>query len=453
MTVLHGWRAGLCVGLLWGATGLISAHAQTAAPQVWGYKVKPGDRLVDIAKIYQKSPEDWKRLQQNNAVPEPKLLAPGKQINIPVGDLRQGNPVAQAVLVHGEVTRLDASGQPRDKLSSGDVIKMGEGVQTGARSTLTLRFADDSRMLVTEKSKISLSSLVNYGKTGMADTKIQVLEGGTDSKVSPQKGPVARYEINTPAVNLTVRGTGFRVQVDSASGSTRTEVEEGLVAGASGASEALIGHGFGIIAEPGKPLGQPTKLLAPPQLVASAPNPQRMPVRFEWQALEGARHYRLQLLATVQGFDAIVADELLHTTQVQWDDLPDGDYVLRLRGVDAQGLEGANASQRFTLSARPLPPVLSFPAHQALSTTEKIFFRWDAAPEAQEYLFQLAEDAAFTRVIALIPQIASQTRGVLLAVPAGRYFWRAASVSRSGKVGPYSDALAFTQQAADGDGK
>lgn len=453
MTALRFWRSGLCVGLFLGAVAMPLSNAQTIGAQVWGYKVKPGDRLVDIAKTYQKSPEDWKRLQQNNAVPEPKLLAPGKQINIPVGDLRQGNPVAQAVLVHGDVTRLDAAGQPRDKLSSGDVLKMGEGVQTGARSTLTIRFADDSRMLVTEKSRIALSSLVNYGKTGMADTKVQVLEGGTDSKASPQKGPVARYEINTPAVNLTVRGTGFRVHVDSTSGATRTEVEEGLVAGASGSSEALIGHGFGIVAEPGKPLGQPSKLLPAPQLVASAHSQQRIPIQFEWQPLEGARHYRLQLLATVQGFDAIVADELLHTTQVQWDDLPDGDYVLRLRGVDAQGLEGANANQRFTLNAQPLPPVLSFPAHQALSATEKIFFRWEAAPQAQEYVFQLAEDAAFTRVIALIPQIASQTRGVLLALPAGRYFWRAASVNSSGKVGPYSDAFAFTQQPAGVDGK
>lgn len=448
MKAVSLWRTAQRVAVVLMAAALPLGHAQTPAPQVWGYKVKPGDRLVDIAKAYQKSPEDWKRLQQNNAVPEPKLLAPGKQINIPVGDLRQGDPVAQAVLVHGEVKRLDASGQPREKLSSGDVLKMGEGVQTGVRSTLTIRFADDSRMLVTEKSKINLSSLVNYGKTGMADTKVQVLEGGTDSKVSPQKGPVARYEINTPAVNLTVRGTGFRVHVDSGSGATRTEVEEGLVAGHSGASEALIGHGYGIIAEPGKPLGQPTKLLPAPVLLASAQRAQRLPVAFAWQALDGAQHYRLQLLATVQGHDAIVADEVLQTTQVQWDDLPDGDYVLRLRGVDGAGLEGANATRRFALKARPLPPVLTFPADQARSNTGKIFFRWEAAPDADEYLFQLAEDEGFNRVVALIPHITNQTRGVLLALPPGSYFWRAASVSRSGQVGPYSDAFGLQQERA-----
>jgi hypothetical protein len=422
------------------------SQAQTGE-QVWGYKVKPGDRLVDIAKTYQKNPEDWKKLQQKNAVPEPKLLVPGKQINIPVADLRQGNRVAEAVLVHGDVQRLDKSGQPAGKLASGDVLKQEDTVQTAARSTLTIRFADDSRMLVTEKSKVTLSSLVNYGKTGMADTKVKVIEGGTDSQVSPQKGPVARYEINTPAINLTVRGTGFRVQVDEASGATRTEVVEGLVAGNSDGGQAMISNGFGIIAEPGKPLGKPSQLLGAPTMKTASTLVERMPVRFEWLALGDAQKYRLQLLASVQGNEAIIFDEIVQTTTVQWDDLPDGDYVLRVRGVDPVGLEGANAVKGFKLKARPEPPALSFPQNEHRSSGEKIFFRWESAPEATEYVFQLAEDADFKRVVALVPQISSTTRGVLLALPAGRYFWRVASVSSAGDVGPYSDAMFFYGKA------
>lgn len=427
-------------------------HAQQGE-QVWGYKVKPGDRLIDISKAYQKSPEEWKKLQQRNAVPDPKLLIPGKQINIPVSDLKQGNPVAEAALVHGDVQRLDKSGQVVGKLSSGDVLKMGDTVQTGVRSTLTIRFADDSRMLVTEKSKVSLLNLLNYGKTGMADTKVQVHEGGTDSQVSPQKGPAARYEINTPAINLTVRGTGFRVQVDEASGVTRTEVVEGLVAGSADGGQALIANGFGIIAEPGKPLGKPSELLAAPVLEAGAGLVERMPVRFAWLPLEGAQRYRLQLLAVVQGNPAIIVDEIVQTTRVQWDDLPDGDYELRVRGVDGVGLEGANAVRVFKLKARPEPPVLTFPQHGIASTSDKIFFRWEPAPEAEEYVFQVAEDAGFQRVVALVPSIASQTRGVLLALPVGRYYWRVASVTRTGDVGPYSEAFSLLQDGAAAPGK
>lgn len=435
------------VALLWWLclAGTALAQAQSGGA-VWGYKVKPGDRLIDIAKTYQKKPDEWKQLQQRNGVTDPKLLTPGKQLNIPVGELKQGNPVAEAVLVHGDVQRLDKTGQPVGKLSSGDILKMGERLQTGARSTLTIRFADDSRMLVTEKSTVDLTSLVNYGKTGMADTKVQVLEGGTDSQVSPQKGPASRYEIGTPAINLAVRGTGFRIQVDGASGATRTEVGEGLVAGTADGQQALIGRGFGLIAEPGKPLGQPQALLPAPQLDVRDEVIGKLPVQFAWQALAGAKQYRLQLLARVQGAEAIIEDALLQTTSVQWDDLPDGDYLLRIRGVHASGLEGLNAVQAFALRTKPTPPTLLFPSDGQRGADSKVSFRWDAAPEAHTYRFQIAEDEKFAQVVAMVPNIAGDAGAVLLALAPGRYFWRVASVTRGGIVGPYSEAFQLVLQ-------
>jgi len=416
----------------------------TAAEQVWGYKIRPGDRLIDIAKTFQKDPEEWKRLQQNNDVPDPKRLKPGSQLNIPVANLRQGDPFAQAVLVFGEVQRLDKSGQPVGKLASGDVLKMGDTIQTSPRSTLTIRFADDSRMLVTEKSKVTLSSLVNYGKTGMTDTKVQVHSGATDSQVSPQKGPVARYEISTQAINLAVRGTGFRIHVDEASGATRTEVAEGLVAGEAKGSAAMIAAGFGVIAEEGEPLGEPVKLLSAPALGASPALLERMPPRFEWNNLPGALGYRLQLLATAQSNDVLISDEVSQNTKAQWDDLPDGDYVLRVRGVDGTGLEGGNAIKAFKLKARPEPPDLSLPQNNGKETGEKVFFRWAQSLAATEYRFQLAEDADFKRIVAFIPNISSKTRGVLLALRPGQYYWRVASLTDTGDIGPNSDIFAFS---------
>jgi hypothetical protein len=434
------------------ALGLLLASADPAQSQsntqAWGYKVKPGDRLVDIAKTYQKNAEDWKKLQKENAVPDPKLLQPGKQINIPVPDLRQGDPSAEAVLVHGEVQRLDKMGKPEGQLSSGDVLKMGDTVRTGERSTLTIRFADGSRMLVTEKSKVTLNSLLNYGKTGMADSKVIVHEGGTDSQVSPQKGPAARYEVNTPAINLTVRGTEFRVQVDESGKGTRTEVVEGLVAGQADSSNALIGKGFGLVAQAGQALALPSKLLQAPSFSESSEILERMPVRFSWTEIEGAKNYRLQLLATVDGNDALIFDETLANVKVQWDELPDGDYVLRVRGIDGAGLEGINAVRPFQLRARPEPPVLNFPENQYSASEAKAFFRWNAAPDADTYVFQLAEDQGFKNVIAKIPQISALSRSVLLSVTEGTYFWRVASVTASGQMGPYSDPFMLSVRTA-----
>lgn len=414
------------------------------ADQVWGYKVRPGDRLVDIAKTYKADQGDWQKLQKNNGVGDPQKLAPGKQINIPVGDLRQGNPFAEAALVHGDVERISPSGQTLAKLVSGDVLKMGDTVRTAARSTLTIRFADDSRMLVTESSKVTLSNLVNYGKTGMADTRVKVHEGGTDSQVTPQKGPVARYEVNTPSINLAVRGTEFRTQVNGATGAARTEVTEGRVAGDAEGAQTMIAGGFGIMTEPGKPLGQVGKLLEAPILDASPPPAEKLPRRFAWQPLKGAEAYRLQLLAIVQGDEALIVDESLKSTQLQWDAIPDGDYVLRVRGVDSEGLEGRNAVLAFQIGNRPEPPVLELPLDKSTDTKAKTIFRWSVGRGAENYHFQLALDADFKKLIASVPNIAGSTPGLLLAVPEGRYYWRVASVGITGTAGAFSAPFSLT---------
>jgi hypothetical protein len=250
---------------------------------------------------------------------------------------------------------------------------------------------------------------------------------------------VARYEINTPAINLAVRGTGFRVQVDSANGLTRTEVGEGLVAGSAGNENALIGRGFGLIAEPGKPLGQPQGLLPAPRLLPTPNTLSKLPVSFAWQALEGASQYRLQLLVRLDGNEAIIADELMESTRVEWDDLPDGEYVLRVRGVHPNRLEGQNAVKSFTLSTRPEPPRLALPQDGHNSSQNKTLFRWDAAPEAHRYQIQIAEDALFEQLVALVPGVTGDARAVLLPLAKGRYFWRVASVTAAGKLGPYSE--------------
>jgi hypothetical protein len=208
----------------------------------------------------------------------------------------------------------------------------------------------------------------------------------------------------------------------------------------------MIGAGFGILAEPGKALGQPTRLLSAPIMGASSSLVKKLPARFEWTELAGAMRYRVQLLAVVQGHDAIIVDEVSEHSKAQWDEMPDGDFVLRVRGIDASGLEGANGTKTFVVKTRPEPPELSFPQNEHRSDAEKVEFRWATAPQAQDYRFQLAEDAEFRNLVLAVPK--SSKRAVLFAVPPGQYYWRVASITSTGDVGPFSDAFTFTRGAA-----
>jgi hypothetical protein len=105
-----------------------------------------------------------------------------------------------------------------------------------------------------------------------------------------------------------------------------------------------------------------------------------------------------------------------------------------------------NAVKAFALRTKPVPPKLTFPGDGQRSTGFKISFRWDAATEAHSYRFQVSEDERFAQVVALVPNIAGDVGAVLLALPPGPYFWRVASVTRAGVIGPYSEAFRLELQ-------
>jgi hypothetical protein len=133
-------------------------------------------------------------------------------------------------------------------------------------------------------------------------------------------------------------------------------------------------------------------------------------------------------------------------------ELPDGDYFLRVRGVDRLGLEGFNADHAFSLSARPLPPMPQKPALGERIAQHEIELAWHAAEGAQGYLLQLAPTPEFghgvieRRLAAKSPAISPTSESTRETLASGEWHWRLASLDSQGQPRAFSPHRAFRVQ-------
>lgn len=428
---------------------LACASAMAASDEEWLYTVNPGDTLTQIAEKYLDRPSGWKALQKLNKVNDPNRLKPGGVLRIPYALSSQSASFAEVVWVRGEAFR--ASKSLPVAIAQGDQLKMGDTVQTGHNSSVTLRFLDQSRLLVSADSRIKLARMIHDRKSGQSKTQVLLEAGSAESIVTPNQSVDAHYEVKTPALTLAVRGTRFRVMVDSQTGMTRGMVSEGTVVASAQNKSVKLTEGMGTVAAPGAAPSAPQALLAAPELETPAVSPVTLPVKFSWMPLARAQQYRVELLDR-EGKTQL--DELLvATTQARWDSLANGQYQLRIRGIDSQGLEGKPAAHVFTLNARPEPPMLRLPVGGSIVNGEKVAFRWAVSPNIQYYRFEVSDKADFSHMISLSKQLPGNLLGVHLTLPPGKYFWRVAAATPEAGFGPYSDAQPFEVQKSAVAGK
>ncbi len=433
MTLKHAFVGGLC---LWGASLTFAGGGD------WLYTVRAGDTLIDIAAAYVKPSAGWEKLQSINNVPDPKRLQPASTIRIPLELLRRDAGVAEVLHVQGEVHSLSEKGQAA-RIEAGTTLQVGDSVQTGVGSSASLRFADGSRLLVSEKSKVQMSNLLVFGKTGMADTRIRVESGTVETQVAKQKGSAAKYEVKAPTMNLGVRGTDFRVRVDESSGVTRSEVLEGKVAANAQRREVLLKAGFATSAGAGEVPRAPKPLLPAPDVRQVPELLDRVPLRFSWPAVSGAVAYRAQVFAG-ESAEQLLLDGVFPSNAAKWVDLPDGQYQFRVRAIDGQGFEGMNANRGFALKARPEPPFILQPQDGGKAYGDQLQMKWSKAAVAQAYRLQVSAKADFSSLL-LDQDKLGETDFEMPLIP-GQYFWRIASITSAGETGPFSDVIAFEQR-------
>lgn len=411
----------------------------------WFYSVRPHDNIWTLSGHYLKPGISWQKLQAYNKIADPHHLPPGSRLRIPVAWLRVQPAKATVAAVNGDA-KAWLPGQPTAvAVTAGMQFGYGARIDTGAHASLTLEFADGSHVLMQGDSELQLDRMSAYGNTGMADTHLRLQRGRIFNAVTPMPGNDAHFTVQTPSAISSVRGTHFRVAAGASQ--SQTEVLKGRVDVGGSHRHVQVNHGSGVAVANGKRPGRVQRLLPAPALDCPAQAITRIGYALGWPALSGARHYRLQIAPDTR-FETLLLNRVTGALpHASLPDLPNGHYALRVRGIDADGLEGLDATCPVHAAMHPQPPLVQAPQANGKARHPRPDFRWSESSEAASYSWQLASDAQFTHLLAERPQLTGDHLRAPQALPLGRYYWRIASRDRHGQLGPYTDALPFDRVA------
>ncbi|GGK56587.1 FecR domain-containing protein [Amphritea balenae] len=402
--------------------------------QEWIYTTVAGDNLWNISKQHLDNATRFKQLQQLNNIENPRQIKPGTRLRVPLKWIRS-NPVPARISSHQGKAHLLHPDGTTEIIGDQTLIQLGDQIRTHDDSSLTIRFADNSLLTLYSNSLIRFDHLSAHGSTGMVDSRLHLLKGRMDTRVTPAVGPGSRFQIQTPSAISAVRGTEYRAAVNEQQQLSNIEVLHGSVAVSGASKQRLIMAGYGTQITQGEAPIPAKKLLPPPAMKPIQGPIHSINQMLSWPSIKGAREYRIEV-STEPQFNTLVWQQISTYSRVPLPDLPDGQYYARIRGVDQLGLEGENHVTALDLDARPQPPIQLSPADNKSIRGTAPQLQWTESEEADYYRLEIATDSAFQSLILDRDDIqGSRFDTSALPLP-GHYFWRLTSITSEGEIGP-----------------
>lgn len=415
------------------------AGAQPAPEHV--HVAVPGDTLIGLGRRLLEDPRRWRAVARLNRIANPDRIPVGMRLRIPLAWMRTEPRPATLLGSIGAV-------QAPDRLDEGSELL------TGDDGHATVRLVDGTVLRLRPRSRLGLTESRVVPGTPVTRARARLGGGRVEVEAAPSRPGEPGFRIDTPQGVLGVRGTQFRVASEEPDGGaprTRGEVTEGVVAvRGSGTQEQRVTAGFGTVLGVDGRVAVPVPLLPAPDVSSLPVLQERVLVRFPLPPLAGVTAWRAQV-ARDASFDQVLGDLRVDQrpdgSELRFAGLPDGDYRLRVRGVDALGLEGLDADLPFRLKARPEPPLPSAPAPRERRFGTRVDFSWAANADAGSYRLQLATEPGFAAPLRDLTDLRG-TGATLEGLAPGTYHWRLRSVRPDGDLGPWGDPEQFELRPA-----
>ncbi|MDO4795880.1 MAG: FecR domain-containing protein [Brachymonas sp.] len=320
--------------------------------------VKPGDTLAAVCKQFQIASSHCLQAAYFNKLDGQQLPAPGSTIHIPLNLLPAKPQQARLIQTAGKV---QINGQDA---RAGLRLDESSRIAAEADSSAVVELADGSRITVLPSSVADIVHSRHYtapddnssGKLMQwIGSKIRLVQGAIESAVKKKNTANADahkpVEVETVTSLIGVRGTRFRVATaDSAVPHDRAEVLQGSVSNINTwkHSEIVLQAGQGAVVDPNKAQMQASTLLPAPTVPTPGQVLRRPQAVWSFRPVPGAVAYRI-MAASDEAFDAISYSEKTSAPQADLSRLGNGIWHVRARAIDAQGLEGFDATSRIDL--------------------------------------------------------------------------------------------------------